>query len=137
MVPVDEEKVVSHMYSCLKDATADTEEFPVVTRIPDGMLKRVDHTNTILITYLQTIDTSVETGVLLAIEEDSKSKCSKKTVIGSFEKQVKESKSLKSPKKFPVIEVAPPKHEVLVADTPLTQIELIPSKIGVFRKIKF
>lgn len=56
MVPTDEEKVVFHVYSCSKDVADDTDEFPIVARIPDAMLKRVDPTNTVLITYLQTID---------------------------------------------------------------------------------
>ncbi|CAI9268922.1 unnamed protein product [Lactuca saligna] len=100
------------------------------------MLKRVDPTNTVLVTNLQTIDTYVETGVLLARKEETKSKRSKKTAAGSSEKQVKESKSTKSPKKLPITEAEPTKPEISIADTPLTQKEIIPSKTGVFRRIK-
>ncbi|CAI9297422.1 unnamed protein product [Lactuca saligna] len=76
------------------------------------MLTRVDPTNTILVTYLQTIDTSVETRVLLEREKETKSKCLKKTTAESSEKQVKESKSTKSPKKLPITEPEPTKPEV-------------------------
>ncbi|CAI9281020.1 unnamed protein product [Lactuca saligna] len=72
LVLADEEKVVFHVYSYPKDATDDTEGFPIIARIPDAMLKRVDPTNTVLITFLHTLDTSVETGVLLAREEEKK-----------------------------------------------------------------
>ncbi|CAI9300106.1 unnamed protein product [Lactuca saligna] len=100
------------------------------------MLKRVDPTNTVLVTYLQTIDTSVKTGVLLAREEDTKTKCSKKDAAESSEKQVKETKSTKSQKKLPITESKTRKLEVFVVDSPSTQKEIIPSKTGVFRRIK-
>ncbi|CAI9299403.1 unnamed protein product [Lactuca saligna] len=99
------------------------------------MLKRVDPTNTVLITYLQTIDTSVKTGVLLAREEDKKTKCSKKVAAESFEKFVKESKSTKSLKKLMITKSKPIKPEVVDVDTPSTQKGIIPSKTGVFRRI--
>ncbi|CAI9260818.1 unnamed protein product [Lactuca saligna] len=135
MVPNDEEKVVFHVYSCPKDATDDAEEFPLVARIPDIMLKRVNPRNTVLLTHLKTIDITIENGILLEREE-TKSKCTKKTDVGSSEKQVKESKSTKVPKKLPVTEVEPTIPEVIVIDTPITQKEIIPLKTGVFRRIK-
>ena len=118
-------------------------EVPFVVRIPDVMLKRVDPTNIVLVTYLQTIDTTIETGILLAREE-TMSKRTKKTETGSSDKPVKESKSTKIPKKQPVTDEEPVTHEVLVADTTLTkhvgpetqEKEIIPSKTGVFRRIK-
>ncbi|CAI9262043.1 unnamed protein product [Lactuca saligna] len=65
-----------------------------------------------------------------------KSKHSKKTTAGSFEKQVKESKSTKSPKKLPITKSEPIKPEVSIADTPSTQKEIIHSKTGIlFREI--
>ncbi|CAI9292742.1 unnamed protein product [Lactuca saligna] len=100
------------------------------------MLKRVDPTNTVLITYFQNIDTSVETGVLLAREEDKKSKCLKKVVAESSTKFVKESTSAKCPKKVPISELEPIQPNVVIADTPSTQKGIIPSKTGVFRRIK-
>ncbi|CAI9278434.1 unnamed protein product [Lactuca saligna] len=86
--------------------------------------------------YLQTIDTFVEIGVLLAREEETKSKHSKKTAAESSEKQVKESKSTKSLKKLKITLAELTKTKVSVADTPSTQKEIIPSKTGVFRRIK-
>ncbi|CAI9300237.1 unnamed protein product [Lactuca saligna] len=100
------------------------------------MLKRVDPTNTVFITYLQTIDTSVETGVLLAREEEKKLKPSKKVVAESSKKSIKESTSTKSPKKVSISEAEPIQLEIVVVDTPSTQKEIIPSKTGGFRRIK-
>ncbi|CAI9294064.1 unnamed protein product [Lactuca saligna] len=53
-----------------------------------------------------------------------------KTDAGFSEKQVKESKSTKIPKKLPVIEAEPKIPEVSVADKPSTKKEIIPSKTG-------
>ncbi|CAI9268433.1 unnamed protein product [Lactuca saligna] len=125
-----------YIYSCPKDAADDTDEFPFVARISDAMLKRVDPTNIVLITYLQSIDTSVETRVLVAREEEKNSKRSKKVVAESSKKSVKESTSTKSPKKVSVSEAEPIQPEIVVADTPSTQKEIIPSNTGVFRRIK-
>ncbi|KAL7592159.1 hypothetical protein Lser_V15G33908 [Lactuca serriola] len=136
LVPNDEEKAAFHVYSCPKGATDDTEEFPVVARILDAMLKRVYPTNIVLVTYLQTINTTVGTGILLEREVETKSKRSKKTNAGSSEKQVKESKSTQISKQLPVTEAELTKPEVSVADTPSTQKELILSRTGVFRRIK-
>ncbi|CAI9269351.1 unnamed protein product [Lactuca saligna] len=102
----------------------------------DAVLKRVDPTNTVLVAYLQTIDTTVVTGILLEREEETKTKHSKKTTVDSSKKPVKETKSTQLPKQLPVTEVAPPKPEVSVNDTPLTQKELIPLKTGFFHIIK-
>ncbi|CAI9270235.1 unnamed protein product [Lactuca saligna] len=63
-------------------------------------------------------------------------KCSKKVVAGSSKKSVKESTSTKSLKKVPILEVEPIQLEIVVVDTPLTQKEIIPSKTGIFRRIK-
>ncbi|CAI9283832.1 unnamed protein product [Lactuca saligna] len=82
-------------------------------------------------TYLQTIDTTVETGILLAREEERKPNLSKKTTAGSSEKQVKESKSMKIPKTLPIIEAEPTKPKVSIAVTPSTQKEIIPSNTSV------
>ncbi|CAI9288204.1 unnamed protein product [Lactuca saligna] len=64
------------------------------------MLKKVDPTNEVLVSYLQSIDTTVVTGVLHE-EEKKKPKKSKKTDGGSSEKVVKAEKK----KKIPVVTV--------------------------------
>ncbi|CAI9262823.1 unnamed protein product [Lactuca saligna] len=107
------------------------------------MLKRVDPTNIVLVTDLQTIDSTIETWILLATEE-TRSKRTKNTETGSSKKQVKESKSTKIPKKKPITIEEPVTHKLLVADTTLTKLvgpetqqkEIIPSRTGVFRRIK-
>ncbi|CAI9269553.1 unnamed protein product [Lactuca saligna] len=100
------------------------------------MLKRVNPNNTVLITYLQSIDTSVETGVLLAREEEKNTKRSKKVVAKSSKKSVKESTSTKSPKKVLITKVEPIQQEVVVTDTLSTQKEIIRSKTGAHPRIK-
>ncbi|CAI9303810.1 unnamed protein product [Lactuca saligna] len=83
-------------------------------------------------------------GVLLA-KEDKKSKHGKKNESGSFEKSVKETKPTKSPKKKFVTIEEPIIHEVSIANvTPVEPTtveetqkkEIIPSKTGVFRRLK-
>ncbi|CAI9284035.1 unnamed protein product [Lactuca saligna] len=64
------------------------------------------------------------------------SKRTEKTDAGSYEKQIKESKSTKVTKKLPVTEAEPIIPEVSNDDTPLTQKEIITSKVGVLRRIK-
>ncbi|CAI9292040.1 unnamed protein product [Lactuca saligna] len=70
------------------------------------------------------------------LEEEKKSKRSKKVVAESSTKYVKESTSTKSSKKVPISEPEPIQPDVVIADTPSTQKEIIPSKIGVFQIIK-
>ncbi|CAI9295474.1 unnamed protein product [Lactuca saligna] len=70
------------------------------------------------------------------LEKEKKTKRSKKVVVESSKKCVKESTSTKSLKKVPISEAEPIQPEVVVADTPSTQKEIIPSKTSVFRKIK-
>ncbi|CAI9261665.1 unnamed protein product [Lactuca saligna] len=103
------------------------------------MLKKVDPTNEVLVSYLQSIDTTVVTGVLHE-EEKKKPKKSKKTDGGSSKKVVKAEKKKKSP-----VITADTVEEVYpiltaVVDTPIIEAspstETIPSKTGVFRRIK-
>ncbi|CAI9263199.1 unnamed protein product [Lactuca saligna] len=99
------------------------------------MLKKVDPTNNVLVSYLQYIDTTVLTWVLHEDEEREKSKKSKKTVGGSLEKVAKVEKK----KKISVVEEV---SQILTSmvDTPRIEAspstEMIPSKTGVFRRIK-
>ena len=89
LVPADEEKAIFHTYHCPKDTTDDLDEFTFAARIPDVMLKRIDPSNPILVSYLETIDTSVETGILLPQTSEKKSKKMKKTDVGSPDIKVK------------------------------------------------
>ncbi|CAI9286432.1 unnamed protein product [Lactuca saligna] len=77
-VPEYEDKAVFHMYGSPKEVHDDPAIFTTVARIPDAMLKKVDPTNNVLVSYLQSIDTTVVTGMLQQ-EEKKKSKKSKKT----------------------------------------------------------
>ena len=95
LVPADEEKAIFHTYSCPKDAMDDLDEFPFATRIPDAMLKRIDPSNPVLVSYLATIDTSVETWILLPHKSEKKSKKLKTTDVGSSGTTVKSSKKTK------------------------------------------
>ena len=71
-VPDYEEKAVFHMYGSPKEVHDDPTIFTTVARIPDAMLKKVDPTNNVLVSYLQSIDTTVVTGILQK-EEKKKS----------------------------------------------------------------
>ncbi|CAI9281790.1 unnamed protein product [Lactuca saligna] len=68
---------------------------------------------------------------IIQSEEETKTKRSKNVAAKSSEKFVKESKSKKSPKNLPITEAEPIKPEVVVADTPSTQKEIIHSNTGV------
>lgn len=56
----------------------DSDVFPNVARIFDGMLKKVDPTNSILVEYLKHINNSFETGILLQKDAGGSSKRVKK-----------------------------------------------------------
>ncbi|CAI9269555.1 unnamed protein product [Lactuca saligna] len=75
-------------------------------------------------------------GVLFPQTNEKKSKKSKITDVGSSGTKVKPTSSSKSPKQVPVVEAEPIQPEPIIADTQLTEKEVIPSKIGVFRRIK-
>ncbi|CAI9296059.1 unnamed protein product [Lactuca saligna] len=97
------------------------------------MLKRIDPSNPVLVSYLATIDSSVETGILLPPTSAKKSKKTKKTDVGSSDAKVT---SAKKTKQVPVIEPEPIQPELVVPDTQVIETEVIPSKTGVFRCIK-
>ncbi|CAI9302825.1 unnamed protein product [Lactuca saligna] len=97
------------------------------------MLKRIDPSNPVLVSYLESIDTSVEIGILLRQTTEKKSKKAKKTNDGSSGTKVKSSKSTKH---VPVIEPEPIQPDPIISDTQVTKKEVIPSKTGVFRRIK-
>ncbi|CAH1428266.1 unnamed protein product [Lactuca virosa] len=114
------------------------------------MLKRVEPTNSVLVEYLKTINPDVETGKLLSKEEagpSKKSKRSKNDAKATPEKPVHENKkspvqhvheSKLSPKKPGTAKVNVStvviKPVEPVDDTIVT--EKIPSKSGVFRRLK-
>ena len=60
-VPDFEETTVFHMDGSPKEVADDPEVFTSIARIPDAMLKKVDPTNEVLVSYLQSIDTTVVT----------------------------------------------------------------------------
>ncbi|CAI9269777.1 unnamed protein product [Lactuca saligna] len=97
------------------------------------MLKRIDPSNSVLVSYLATIDTSAETRILLPHPSAKKSKKTKKRDVGSSDTKAKSSKK---PKSVHVIEpeLDQPKH--VVPDTQVIENEIIPSNTGVFKRIK-
>ncbi|CAI9268500.1 unnamed protein product [Lactuca saligna] len=97
------------------------------------MLKRVYPSNPILVSYLATINTSVDTRILLPQISEKKSKKSKTADVGSSDTKVKSSKKTKQ---VPVIEPEPIQPEPIIPDTQVTKKEVILLKTGVFRRIK-
>ncbi|CAH1428173.1 unnamed protein product [Lactuca virosa] len=114
------------------------------------MLKRVEPTNSVLVEYLKTINPDVATGKLLSKEEagpSKKPKHSKKDAKATPDKPVHETK--KSPEKHvhesKLSPKKPKKSEVNVSTVVLKPVEpvddtlvkeKIPSKSGVFRRLK-
>lgn len=72
LVPADELEFVRYLFP--KTIEDDVTIFPLVARIPNGMLKKVDPSNPVLMAYLLTISTNDETGVLLAKPDEGSSK---------------------------------------------------------------
>lgn len=63
-VPYGKDIAEFSMYHYPKTVENDIDVFPIVARILDAMLNKVDPTNHIFTAYLQTINPSIETGVL-------------------------------------------------------------------------
>lgn len=61
-------------YQFQKTFENDSDIFPNVARIPNGTLKKVDPTNSILVEYLKHVNPSVETGILLQKSDVGSSK---------------------------------------------------------------
>ncbi|CAI9263005.1 unnamed protein product [Lactuca saligna] len=97
------------------------------------MLKRIDPSNSVLVSYFATIDTSVETGILQQQPCEKKSKKKKKPVVGSSDTK---SKSSKKTKLVPMIEPELDQPKLVVSDTQVIENKIIPSKTGVFKHIK-
>ncbi|CAI9263780.1 unnamed protein product [Lactuca saligna] len=102
------------------------------------MFKKVDPTNKVLVSYLQSIETTVVTGKLQQ-EATKKTKKSKKTKGDSSEKGLKDDQHQALIGPSSTVEKVSP-ILTSVADTPVieasTSKETIPSKTGVFRRIK-
>ncbi|CAI9290649.1 unnamed protein product [Lactuca saligna] len=133
--------MVSRYQGNPKEVSNDNEFFSHVARIPDAMLKKVDPTNVVLIDYMTTIDSKVETGKLLTKEgvgHSKKSKTTKKGVIVNPELNFHETKQSKSPKKTTKPDelvskvVIKPVEPFVIKPTSVT----IPSKTGVFQILK-
>lgn len=111
----------------------DSEVFPTVTRIHVAMLHNVDPVDHVLIAYLQTIDPSIVTGLLLekgATGPSKRTNGSKKVTLASSSnldpspKKVVNSVSIPTPTTItkPVIE-----------ETSQPAKEIMPSKSGVLK----
>ncbi|CAI9299848.1 unnamed protein product [Lactuca saligna] len=74
--------------------------------------------------------------VLLPQTNEKKSNKSKKTDAASSGTKVKSTSSSKSTKQVLLIEAEPIQSDPIIADTQLTEKEVIPLKAGVFRRIK-
>lgn len=65
MVPENEEKAEISMYHYPTTVGDSPEEFPIVARIPDAMLRKVNPANPVLVAYLQTINPCIQIRVAL------------------------------------------------------------------------
>ena len=114
-IPTDEAKAEIMKYHFPKIVEDDLEVYPNVARIPDGMLKKIDPTNSVLVAYLKHVNPSVKTRILLKICEEGSSKKVKKLKKGAddvvHESPNKQTK-YKSPKKI-TNETEKPKEKVV------------------------
>lgn len=115
------------LYQHPKTVEDASEVFPNVDRIPDAMIRMVEPTNPFLVTYLATINPTVETGVLLLKGIAGTSKHG-----NSSKKFTKDSPS--KPDKVPTEkEITNPVQESIVL---YIQKEVMPSKYGVLKQTK-
>ncbi|CAI9270140.1 unnamed protein product [Lactuca saligna] len=88
-----------------------------------------------LVAYLQHVNPSIETGVLLITNDEGSSKKSKKSKKVSEEVVIQENpkkqSKIKSPKKI-AVETETPKEKVVAESSK----EFIPSKSGVFKRLR-
>ena len=61
LVPEGEQTADFSLYHFIKNTEDDQDMFPNVSRIPDGMLRKVDPTNPILLAYMKTVNPSIDT----------------------------------------------------------------------------
>lgn len=114
--------------------------FPTIARIPDSMLQKVDPSHLVLVTYLKTINPSIEIGVLLPKNvrgPSKKRRGSKKDVRDSLSKsspeQIEKAKK-HTPKK--IVKSDPPPKKVVQPigeETSTHEKETMPSKSGVLK----
>lgn len=65
-VPAVEDTSEFLKYNFPKTVEDNADEFPSVGRIPDGILKKVDSSNSFLQAYLKTMNPFIESGILLS-----------------------------------------------------------------------
>lgn len=133
-VPADESKANFMKYHFPKSVEDYSNVFQNVARIPDGLLKKIDPSNAVSVSYLMIVNPSVETGILLQQSDEgsfNKSKKSKKVsdevLVNESPKKVKSNSPMKN-----VGEKEKPKEKVVNECSK----ELIPSKSGVFKRLK-
>ena len=137
IVPNVEQKVEFSLYHHLKTVKDDLEIFSTVARIPDAMLRKVDPSYPVMVAYLQTINPSIETGVLLpkgtggpskkqkgSMKEASKPIHVEKVVPVTLKKVVQ---SDPSPKKV---------AQLIIKDISIQPKDTMPSKSGVLKRLK-
>ncbi|CAI9290474.1 unnamed protein product [Lactuca saligna] len=126
------------MFHHPKAVEDDEKIFPTVARIPDAMLRKVDQSHHVLVSYFKTINPDIETGVLLpqSIVPSKLKKGSKKdtTEIPSKPQPENVETVVRSVRKKKVHTDPPP----IVVPKPVSKLEseVLPSKSGVLKKLK-
>lgn len=130
-VPVDDPKVDFVFYQHPMTVEDDSEVFPVVARIPYAMLLKGD-----LISYLQTINPSIETGVLLekGVTGPSKiTKGSKKVTHARSSKPDPSPKKVVNPIFVPTLTTI---TKPVTDETSQPAKEIMPLMSGVLKQLK-
>ncbi|CAI9269877.1 unnamed protein product [Lactuca saligna] len=122
----DSNKATKGFGGTFENLEFDEEE----TDFPDHMLMTMKQFKILNMKLNSIIKSQAILGVVI-LEEQKKTTRSKKVVAESSKKSVKEFTSTKSPKKVQIPEAEPIQPEIVVADTPSTQKEIIPTKTGV------
>lgn len=127
MIPSEDAKADFSIYQHPKVVCDDLVLFPIVARILDSMLRKVDSSYQVLVHYLTTINLDVQSRGFVAKKGIRKLE---------FVKVSKKPKNLKQPKPVPVQikrEVTKPVQETIAKEF---QKEVFPSKPGILKQTK-
>lgn len=142
-VPEDDEKAAFFSHHFPNTVDDDPDMFPTVARISDGILRKVDSSDPVLVAYLKTINPSIVTNVLIPKNiggPSKKRKESKKAITGSPSKpSLEKVETVVKDTAKKVVKLEPPsmkviKHVIDEFATPV--IEFVPTKSGVLKRLK-
>lgn len=147
MFPEGEETAKFSTYHYPKIIEDSPDVFPSISRIPNAMLSKVDSANHILVSYLQTINPSNQTGVLLKKSEEGPLKKHSESKKDDQPSPVKPSPSKASPVLVEKLAKSPNKvvkgekssknnPKPIVKETTNPSNEVVPINSGILKRLK-